>query len=106
VVAEDGKLLVRLKIYAVARHKSMQISPISFEIQEEKGPARVIGVVPHQIITKSLKFSPKIQDEKVVSDTDRGILKICVVKRHKATGNVGLDWRRALACAEAPSPLL
>lgn len=90
VVAEDGKLLVQLKSHAVAGHKSMQIGPISFEIRAEKGPARVIGVVPHQIITKSLKLSPKIQDGKVVSDTDRDILKICVVERHKATGNVGL----------------
>jgi adenine deaminase len=71
----------------------MQIGPIgprSFEIKSEKVPARVIGVVPHQIITKSLQLSPKIQEGKVVSDVDRDILKMAVVERHKATGNVGL----------------
>ena len=93
VVAEDGDLIVPLKAPVMAGHKSMQIGPIgprSFEIVAEKGPARVIGVVPHQIITKSLQLSPKIKDGKVVSDVDRDILKMAVVERHKATGNVGL----------------
>ena len=66
----------------------------SFEIKAEKGPARVIGVVPNQIITKSLQLSPKIKDGKVVSDIDRDILKMAVVERHKATGNVGLGLVR------------
>jgi adenine deaminase len=93
VVAEDGEFIAPLKVPVTAWHKSMQIGPIgplSFEILAEKGPARVIGVVPHQIITKSLQISPKIVEGKVVSDTDRDILKIAVVERHKATGNVGL----------------
>ncbi|MCX6674514.1 MAG: adenine deaminase [Methanothrix sp.] len=93
VVAEEGDLIARLLAPATAGHKSMQIGsigPRSFEIMAEKGQARVIGVVPHQIITKSLQISPKIQDGKVISDVDRDILKMCVVERHKATGNVGL----------------
>jgi len=93
VVAEDGDLIFRLVAPVKAGHKSMQIGPIgprSFEIRAEGGPARVIGVVPHQIITRSLQLLPKIQEGKVVSDTDRDILKIAVVERHKATGNVGL----------------
>ncbi|MHB8119099.1 MAG: adenine deaminase [Methanothrix sp.] len=93
VVAQDGELTVPLKAPVMAGHKSMHIGLIglrSFEIVAEKGPARVIGVVPHQIITKSLLLSPKIQDGKVVSDIDRDMLKMAVVERHKATGNVGL----------------
>ncbi len=97
VVAENGELTVQLKAAATAGHKSMQIGPLglrSFEIKAEKGPARVIGVVPNQIITKSLQLSPKIKDGKVVSDIDRDILKMAVVERHKATGNVGLGLVR------------
>ncbi|MCX6678401.1 MAG: adenine deaminase [Methanothrix sp.] len=93
VVAKDGELTVPLKAPVMAGHKAMQIGPLglrSFKIMAEKGPARVIGVVPNQIITKTLQLSPKIQDGKVVSDVDRDILKIAVVERHKATGNVGL----------------
>jgi adenine deaminase len=90
VVAKDGELTVPLKAPVTTGNRSMQIGPISFEILAERGPARVIGIVPHQIITKALLLSPKIQDGKVVSDVDRDILKMAVVERHKATGNVGL----------------
>jgi adenine deaminase len=90
VVAKDGDLIVPLKAPVMAGHKPMQIGPISFEIVAENGPARVIGVVPHQIITKSQQLLPKIKDGKVVSNIDRDILKMAVVERHKATGNVGL----------------
>jgi adenine deaminase len=93
VVAEGGDLIAPLKSPVIAGQKSMQIGPIgprSFEIVAGSGPARVIGVVPDQIITKSLQLAPKIQDGKVVSDIDRDILKMAVVERHKATGNVGL----------------
>jgi adenine deaminase len=93
VVAKDGELTVPLTAPVTAGHRSMQIGPLglrSFEILAGKGPARVIGVVPNQIITKSLQLSPKIVEGKVVSDVDRDILKIAVVERHKATGNVGL----------------
>jgi adenine deaminase len=93
VVAKNGELTVQLLAPVTVGHRSMQIGPLglrSFEIVAGKGPARVIGVVPNQIITKSLQLSPKIQDGKAVSDIDRDILKIAVVERHKATGNVGL----------------
>ena len=63
----------------------------SFEIKAEvAGPARVIGIIPDQIITKTLLLSPKVVEGKVASDIDRDILKMAVVERHKATGNVGL----------------
>jgi adenine deaminase len=93
VVAENGDLIARLSAPARPGHKSMEIKPLGprpFEIRAEKGPARVIGIVPHQIITRSLMLLPKIVDGKVVSDTERDILKMSVVERHKATGNVGL----------------
>ena len=93
VVAEDGNLIAILGNPVTARHKSMQIGPIgpqSFEIRAESGLASVIGVVPSQIITKSLQLFPKVSEGKVVSDIDRDILKMAVVERHKATGNVGL----------------
>ena len=93
VVAEEGDLIARLPAPARPEHESMRIGPLglrSFEIRAEEWPARVIGVVPHQIITRSLRLLPKIVAQKVVSDPDRDILKMAVVERHRATGNVGL----------------
>jgi len=93
VVAEEGELIARLPAPIRPEHESMRIGPLglrSFEIRAEEGPARVIGVVPHQIITRSLRLLPKTVAGKVVSDPDRDILKMAVVERHRATGNVGL----------------
>jgi adenine deaminase len=56
----------------------------------QAGPARVIGVVPDQIITKSLRLAPKISNGQAVSDPERDILKMAVMERHRGTGNVGL----------------
>lgn len=93
VVAEDGDLIAPLKAPVPAGHKTMHIGPIgsgSFAIRAEKGPARVICIVANQIITKSLRLAPRILDGRVVSDLDRDILKMAVVERHRATGNMGL----------------
>jgi adenine deaminase len=52
----------------------------------------VIEVVPGQIVTKRVVEEARVVDGEVRSDTDRDILKIAVIERHKGTGNysVGL----------------
>ncbi|MCC7369353.1 MAG: adenine deaminase [Chloroflexi bacterium] len=52
--------------------------------------ARVIGVVPHQIVTRHLVEEPAIVNGHIVSDPGRDILKMAVVERHRATGDVGV----------------
>jgi len=93
MVAEDGYLTARLESFPAPKRESMHIGRIdlqSFSITSESSIARVIGVIPEQIITKSLQLQPKVCDGKVQSCTERDILKMAVVERHKATGNVGL----------------
>ncbi len=55
---------------------------------------RVIEIVPHQIVTKTALEAPKTVDGQMVSDTARDILKLVVVERHRATGNVGVGFVR------------
>ncbi len=55
---------------------------------------RVIEIVPHQIVTKSITERPKIDNGQIVSDIGRDILKLVVVERHRATGNVGVGFVR------------
>ena len=93
LVAQDGDFIAPLKKSVRAMHKSMHVAPLSrrsFEIRARKGPARTIGIVPDQIITRSLPLFPLIREGMVISDTDLDILKMAVVERHRATGNVGL----------------
>ena len=51
--------------------------------------ARVIEIVPEQLITIAREVEPRLDDGRVVADPDRDIAKIAVVERHHATGRVG-----------------
>ena len=55
---------------------------------------KVIEIVPEQIVTNAISVAPKIENEQIVSDTARDILKLVVVERHNATGNVGVGFVR------------
>jgi len=50
----------------------------------------VIEIVPGQIITRKRQEKMKAQNGLIVPDIDRDILKLVVVERHRATGNVGV----------------
>jgi len=50
----------------------------------------VIEIVPGQIVTKKSAERVKVVDGAVEPDLDRDILKLVVVERHRATGNLGL----------------
>jgi adenine deaminase len=56
------------------------------------GSARVIGVIPDQIVTESLVEAPALEDGYAVADPGRDLAKIAVVERHLGTGRraVGL----------------
>jgi len=54
----------------------------------------VIETVPHQIITRKRMEIPTIRKGLVVADTERDILKLAVVERHRGSGNVGLGMVR------------
>ncbi|MBM3947177.1 MAG: adenine deaminase, partial [SAR202 cluster bacterium] len=47
-------------------------------------------IVPGQIITRWVNEPPRTRDGQVVADPSRDLLKLTVVERHKATGNIGV----------------
>jgi len=65
-----------------------------FTIPWEGGQARVIGVIPDQIVTESLVEEPKVDDGHVVADPDRDLAKIAVVERHLGTGRMAVGLVR------------
>ena len=58
--------------------------------------ARVIGIVPGQIVTESLTMTPVVARGHVVADAASDTAKIAVLERHLATGRVGLGLVRGL----------
>jgi adenine deaminase len=65
-----------------------------FTIPWEGGQARVIGVIPDQILTESLVDEPKVEDGHVVADPERDLAKIAVVERHLGTGRMAVGLVR------------
>lgn len=92
-VYEAGKDVIGgKKVDSSAMMSSVNIGDVSLETfsMPIKGQlANVIGLIPYQIITKKLKLNVKVEDGKVVSDTEKDILKMMVFERHHKTGKVG-----------------
>ncbi len=65
-----------------------------FTIPWEGGQARVIGVIPDQILTESLVDEPTVEEGHVVADPARDLAKIAVVERHLGTGRMGVGLVR------------
>jgi adenine deaminase len=65
-----------------------------FAIPWDSGKARVIGVIPDQILTESLVDEPRVEDGHAVADPERDLAKIAVVERHLGTGRMGIGLVR------------
>jgi len=96
MVARDGTLPpLSEKPKDVPLRSSMNINwqrANDLRIRAEKKRAKVIGVIPNQIVTDNLIEEVKVEDGLAVSDVERDILKIAVIERHLASGNVGLGF--------------
>jgi adenine deaminase len=57
---------------------------------------RVIGMIPDQIVTTQSIEEARIKNGEAVADPERDILKVAVIERHQATGNVGIGFVRGL----------
>jgi adenine deaminase len=68
--------------------------PEMFRIPWQGGDARVIGIVPGQILTDSLVDAPALRAGEALPDPERDLAKIAVVERHLGTGRVGLGFVR------------
>ncbi len=75
------------------------VPPDVFRIPWAGGDARVIGLVPGQIVTESLVDEPRVEDGLAVADPSRDLAKIAVLERHLGTGRVGLGFVRGFGLA-------
>jgi adenine deaminase len=68
--------------------KPFTINALRLKSSGESQP--VIEAVPGQIITRMKQEKVSVKDGFIIPDTSRDILKLAVVERHQATGNIGL----------------
>jgi adenine deaminase len=77
--------------------RSVRVAPVGsndFHVPWPGGKARVIGLVPGQIVTDALVEELTVQDGFAVADPARDLAKVAVVERHHGTGRIGLGFVR------------
>jgi adenine deaminase len=96
VVAEDGKYLAKLPARVPLPRSTMNLHyrPADFLVPARRGKIRVIQIIPNQIVTREVIVTPKVEAQQLVADPARDILKLVVIERHRATGNVGVGFVR------------
>ncbi len=94
LVAQEGEpLFVPPQVNASQVTNTVKIKPFAIDALKLTASGEVmpiIEVVPGQIITHKKLEKVKAEDGNIVPDIDRDILKLVVVERHRATGNIGL----------------
>ena len=94
LVAENGRSLFAAAIRAPRRLlRTVHIAPFgpeAFALRTSERRLPVIEIVPGQIITRRIEAEVRLENGQVLADTARDVLKLAVVERHHATGNIGL----------------
>src|SRR5712692_7530879 len=94
LVAQGDRLLVDVPtVTFTGLTGTMHIGNIGendLRIPGKPGLIEVIGIEPGQITTRHLQEEASVRDGEIVADPDRDLLKLVVIERHHATGNIGL----------------
>ena len=93
IIVENGELVSQLEESETPSMRgSVNVKWIEeddFRIEAKSENVKTIQVIQHQLVTKSISSKIKIQDGNAVSNIENDTLKICVIERHRATGNIG-----------------
>lgn len=68
----------------------INISIDSFKIRMNKNRARVIKLIPRNLVTKMVIREVELENGEFKSERNPGLLKLAVIERHRKTGNIGL----------------
>lgn len=103
LVAKEGRALFPLPQRKERFIPTVKVKPFSLEdliIPGEKKPFAIIEVIPAQILTRKIVEEVKVVEGKIVPDVERDILKLVVVERHRASGNIGLGLVKGFGLKE------
>jgi adenine deaminase len=97
IVAQEGKPLFTLPQASAGLTNTVNIKPFNIEALRLSASGEVmpvIEIVPGQIITRKRMEKIKATSGTIPPDISMDILKLVVVERHKATGNIGVGLLR------------
>ncbi|HOH05891.1 MAG TPA: adenine deaminase [bacterium] len=93
LVAQDGVPVYEVPVRKPAMLRSSVnikwLEGDEFSIPVTGKRCRVIGVIPDQIVTQFFEMEPSVRDGHVISDPERDLVRLYVLERHRASGNIG-----------------
>lgn len=111
LVIKSGKIVAQNTIYT-GSSEFKELPPIrgsinvkwleesNFKVKAESDKIKVINIIPGELITGSSIEDAKIENDLVVSDPERDLLKIAVIERHRASGNIGIGFIKGFGLKE------
>jgi adenine deaminase len=99
VVARDGEIIAKrheTTPYPLRSTMNINWEKVDLRIPVNGNRARVIGVVPDQLVTRSLVEEIVSSDGLALGDPQRDILKVAVIERHRASGAVGKGFVKGI----------
>jgi len=99
LVAEEGKIFPHLKktrlLPSTIKKIGLRIKPFQKDdliLRSDQPFAKIIQLIPDQIVTKKVVKKILLKDRVAYPNIKEDILKIIVVERHRATGNIGFGF--------------
>lgn len=95
LVAEEGEYLGPLPELTPVPGYAFRVrwDAVDFTVPADgRTRARVIRVIPDQIVTGASIEDLTVEGGLAVADADRDLLKIAVIERHRASGNMGVGF--------------
>ena len=100
LAAENGKILPRSmglfsrkrRFYGMDSIRIKAIKEDAFVLRSDQPLAKVIQLIPGQIITKRVMKKILLRDGVAYPNIKEDILKTAVVERYRATGNIGIGF--------------
>ncbi len=102
LVAEDGNYTGRRPLPPATPGGGVRVDWKSVDLRvvaEGSRRVRVIQAIPRQIVTGQSIEEVTVENGEAVADPGRDLLKIAVIERHRATGNVGVGFVRGFGLA-------
>jgi len=100
LIAKNGKFLLKENGYTLPETRgSVNVKWIekdNFKIKAQSDKIKVINATGNKLITLGSIEKTKIIDGFAESDTENDVLKIAIIERHKASGNIGLGFVKGL----------
>lgn len=103
IVAENRRLITPISTGDVHLRSSINVAALSItdlSIKAEGKELRAIEIVPDQIVTKETIETAAVRNGLAITDIDRDLLKIIVIERHLASGNIGCGFVKGFGIKE------